>query len=407
MPLLHDVLQTLTARSFRRRLILPASILLIVFLLSHGLISQLHSALNNNDGALANTVPRWRAPIYKPGTPKRAGESYTRTLVIARTVNESITWLTDDHELAHASDLKLAIYTVDDPQSNPRVPANKGHEVMPYLTHIITNYDNLTDITAFMHAHRWTWHNNDLLDSDAKSMLMSLSSPKVVRDGYVNLRCHLNPGCPDHIHPGNPSTAEMDQLNHPEEAIIGQAWLELFPDENGPPRVLSQPCCGQFALSAERIRTIPLARYVFFRDWLLKTTLEDRLSGRVWEYVWQYVFAGVHEFCPEEHVCYCDSYGVCFGGKAEFESWFSARKNWRMMSKEREECGEDETEKKKKITSQMDAIQTELETMKASALERGETQGAELQRLEEIGRKEMAFEWCGRLPPVKVPSCPV
>jgi hypothetical protein len=291
--------------------------------------------------------------------------------VIARTLNESSEWLTNDYDLSHDPHLALAIYTVDDVQSNPGVPINKGHEVMPYLTHIISNYANLTDITLFMHAHRWTWHNNDLLNSDAKLMIQHLSSEKVVRDGYMNLRCHLDPGCPDHIHPSSPSDGEFDQLNRPEEAIVGRAWLELFPDETAPPRVLSQPCCSQFALSRERIRAVPLERYVFFRQWLLNTTLEDRLSGRVWEYVWQYLFAGVHEFCPEEHVCYCDGYGVCFGGKADFEYWFSVREKWRNMLKERDGLGEREGENKEKITSQMNVLQGEMDRLKASALERG------------------------------------
>jgi Protein of unknown function (DUF3431) len=293
--------------------------------------------------------------------------------VIARTLDESIEWLTNDYNLTHDPHLTLSIYTVDDPESTPRVPSNKGHEVMPYLTHIIDNYFNLTDVTLFMHAHRWTWHNNDLLYSDAKLMVQSLSSEKVVRDGYMNLRCHLDPGCPDHIHPSNPSGTETDQLNRPEEAIVGRAWLELFPDDKdkGPPAVLSQPCCAQFALGADRIRAIPRERYVFFRDWLLNTTLEDRLSGRVWEYVWQYVFAGVHEFCPEEHLCYCDGYGVCFGGKAKFEYWFSVREKWRKMVKERDGLGDGHVEIREKITSQMDTLQGEMDRLKANALERG------------------------------------
>jgi Protein of unknown function (DUF3431) len=293
MPVLHDFHSSTTTRAFRRRLFLVAVAVITLLFWSHNFLYE--SSPNSDEHPLStpehdNAPDQLRSPsaTYQPGTPNPPGQSYTRTLVVARTANESVLWLTNDYDLNHDPSLTLAIYTVDNPQSMPSVPMNKGHEVMPYLTHIITNYDNLTDITIFIHGHRWTWHNNDLLNSDAKLMVQSLSSEKVIRDGYMNLRCHLDPGCPDHIHPSNPSGEEMDTLNRPEEAIVGKAWLELFPAEKkeGPPKVLSQPCCGQFVLSRERIRMLPLERYVFFREWLFDTHLEDKLSGRVWEYVW-------------------------------------------------------------------------------------------------------------------------
>lgn len=388
MSLLHDFQQSFLVKSFRRRLILLAIAITTFVLVSNHV---LHVSVSRPDPAsplALDTTSRnakFPTPIYVPGTPRIPGQSYSRTLVIARTLNESIEWLTNDYDLNQDPHLNLSIYTVDDPASSPGVPANKGHEVMPYLTHIITNYANLTDVTLFMHAHRWTWHNNDLFNSDAKLMVQSLNSDKVIRDGYMNLRCHLDPGCPDHIHPSSPSEDESDQANRPEEAIVGRAWLELFPDEKekGPPKVLSQPCCAQFALSADRIRAIPLQRYVFFREWLLNSKLEDSLSGRVWEYVWQYIFAGVHEFCPEEHVCYCDGYGVCFGGKTEFEYWFSVREKWRILVKTRDELGDGELEEKDKLTSQMNALQEEMDNLKASALERGK---GSKNRAIEVGR---------------------
>ncbi len=376
MPLLPDFQQSFLVKSFRRRLVLLAIAITSFIFVSHRVV---HVSVFESNSAFPsdhNTISQeadFPTPIYKSGVPKTPGQFYSRTLVIARTLNESIEWLTNDYDLNQDPHLNFSIYTVDDPASNPGVPVNKGHEVMPYLTHIITNYANLTDVTLFMHAHRWTWHNNDLLNSDAKLTVQSLSSDKVVRDGYMNLRCHHDPGCPDHIHPSSPSEDEFDQANRPEEAIVGRAWLELFPGEKekGPPKVLSQPCCAQFALSADRIRAIPLERYVFFREWLLNSKLEDSLSGRVWEYVWQYIFAGVHEFCPEEHVCYCDGYGVCFGGKAEFEYWFSVREKWRMMVKKRDELGDGELEEREKMTLQMNVLQEEMDKLKASALERG------------------------------------
>ena len=388
MPLLHDVQQSFLLKSFRRRLVLLAvAITVFIFVFNRILYDPVSGRYPGSVPNHGTTSPQTETPnpIYKPGNLKPPGQPYNRTLVIARTLNESIEWLTNDPDLNHDPNLKLSIYTVDDPLSDPGVPINKGHEVMPYLTHIINNYADLTDVTLFMHAHRWTWHNNDLLNSDAKLMVQSLSSAKVVRDGYMNLRCHLDPGCPDHIHPSSPSEDEFDQANRPEEAIVGRAWVELFPDEKakGPPDVLSQPCCAQFALSADRIRAIPLGRYVFLRQWLLETTLEDRLSGRVWEYVWQYLFTGIHEFCPEEHICYCDGYGVCFGGKTQFEYWFSVRERWRKMVKERDEMGDGEVENRERITSQMDVLQKEMDSLKEAALERGRDPK---NRVTEVGR---------------------
>ena len=61
------------------------------------------------------------------------------------------------------------------------------------------------------------------------------------------------------------------------------------------------------------------------RTWLENTPLEDGVAGRVWEYVWQYLWTREYEVCPEEHICYCDGYGVCFGGKGEYEKWFAMR----------------------------------------------------------------------------------
>jgi hypothetical protein len=264
--------------------------------------------------------------------PTTSPHDITRTLVIPRLAEEDIGWVAQF--LGGDTLLTRAVYTVDDPRADLTVPENKGHEVMVYLTYIIDHFHNLSDVTMFMHSHQIAWHNNDLMDSSAVDMIRRLSSQKVLRDGYMNLRCHLDPGCPDHIHPVLDKESSDDTLNIPETVVIGKAWLELFPNAAAPPKVLSQPCCAQFALSKDRIQTIPLAQYVFYRDWLLHTSLADNLSGRVWEYVWQYIFAGVEEFCPMESICYCDGYGICFEGEAEYQQWFELRKESRALQEE-------------------------------------------------------------------------
>jgi hypothetical protein len=235
-------------------------------------------------------------------------------LVVPRTSNEDVAWISENfngNEL-----VKAAIYTVDDMDAELHPPRNKGHEVMVYLSYIIDHYNNLSDVNIFMHFHRFGWHNNELLDNDAVQMVSRLSAERVQREGFMNMRCHWHPGCPDWMHPG---TVEED-VNKQEETMLAKSWSELFPLDPIP-NVLAQPCCAQFAISRDRIRSLPLARYVFYRDWLLRTSLSDYISGRVWEYVWQFVFTGKTVVCPAEHVCYCDGFGVCFGGAKEYEEY--------------------------------------------------------------------------------------
>ena len=222
-------------------------------------------------------------------------------------------------------------YTVDDPTADYHVPKNKGHEAMVYLTYIIDHYDEidapLADVSLFMHAHKLTWHNNDLLDSSSVNIVKHLQVPKVLRDGYFNLRCHLDPGCPAHLHP----SVRVTNPHRPEETEIVHVWPILFPGEPVPD-VLSQPCCSQFALSRDRILSLPKSQYETLRDWLATTPLPDVITGRIFEYVWQKIWTGQNEFCPIEHVCYCEGYGICFGNATSYDLWFERRKEFRELS---------------------------------------------------------------------------
>ena len=101
-----------------------------------------------------------------PGIPKPPGSTYTRVMVVARMKNDDISWIA--HELP---DTDVIAYVAIDPKAPRHSPKNKDHEVMTYLTYIVDHYDDLLDITIFMHAHRWTHHNNHLLGHDAVEMV--------------------------------------------------------------------------------------------------------------------------------------------------------------------------------------------------------------------------------------------
>jgi len=263
------------------------------------------------DPDYVNWNPR---PVFKPGTPMPPGHNYTSVLVIAKTKEENIDWVAD--KMPHQP---VAAYVVNDPNAPLHTPKNKGHEVMAYLTWIIDNYDNMPDVIMFMHAHQQAWHNDDLLDGSNYVMVTRLSRPRVWREGFVNMRCNWSPGCPDWVHPGN----TKEDSGKEEEHVIAKSWSELFPLDEVP-SVLSQPCCAQFALSRDRIQARPHAQYVWYRDWLLNTKLPDRVSGRVWEYIWL-VFTGQNVVCPQEFLCLCDQYGLCFGGEQGFEDYMVLR----------------------------------------------------------------------------------
>lgn len=208
------------------------------------------------------------------GFPPAPSYNYTKVLVMPKLKEEQTDW-TPEETLG----FRTAIYHVDDPSAALRPPINKGNEVMVYLTYIIDHYEDLPDIIMFMHSHRFAWHNNNILNHDAYEIITRLSSERVIREGYMNLRCHWNPGCPDWIHPGG-----FEDEGKPEQTVLANVWSELFPLAPVPP-TLAQPCCGQFAVSRERVHSNPKAKYVFYRDWLLETSLGDYLSGRVWEYL--------------------------------------------------------------------------------------------------------------------------
>lgn len=261
----------------------------------------------------------------------------TVTLVVARLRKDDTSWLA--RELPGFS---TAIYTLDDDAAAAgplAVPANKGHEVMAYLTYIITHYRALPALSIFVHAHQHAWHNAELLDRDMATMLRRLRLGRIASGGgggggFVNLRCEWEPGCP----------AWLDLQSDPkiafksEEKAARASWRELHPADPRPD-VLAQPCCAQFAVSRERIRAVPLAEWERYRAWMVETSLSDDLAGRVWEYTWQWVLAGTNVLCPGVEACYCDNYGVCFGegeGKG-YERWVELREGRKRVEEQLQE----------------------------------------------------------------------
>lgn len=252
---------------------------------------------------------------FRHGVPKPSGSTYSRLMVVPRLEDDDVSWITKE-----LPGVDAAIYVANDPKAPLHPPRNRGHEVMIYLTYIIDHYDELPDIIIFMHAHRWTHHNIELLGHDSAEMVRRLNNDYVIHEGYVNMRCQWYPGCPDWLHPHDARETLVKQ----EQVVLTKSWQELFPSEPLP-EALGQACCAQFALSKERVLSIPLSRFVFYRDWISRTPLSDYVSGRIWEYLWQLLFTGNSIHCPSEEICHCQGFGICFGGNAGYNEYKELR----------------------------------------------------------------------------------
>lgn len=236
--------------------------------------------------------------------PPLAQQNTSMMLVISRTSSEDISWAA-----TYLPQYSLTTYLADDDSAPFHPPQNKGREAMNYLTYLINNYDNLPDVSIFIHAHRYAWHNNDQHGQDSVRMLSHFNPLAAVKFGYVNLRCQTSPGCPSELHP---KSAHRQSFQHWQEVQYAKAFPQVFPDRDLP-EVVAAPCCAQFAVSRGSIHQHEVAYYQKLQDWLLHTEIEDDQSGRVFEYSWHIIFGKPDVYCPDMLQCFCDLYDQCYG----------------------------------------------------------------------------------------------
>jgi hypothetical protein len=201
---------------------------------------------------------------------------------------------------------------------------NKGNEAMVYLSYIIDHYDgDIPPVVAFLHSHRGgffeAWHVDTPLHSNVDAM-RNLRLEHVQKQGYVNLRCNLNPGCKNLAKVNTHTTEEVwSQIfantttpffsSHQEGPAAVSVVSSML--SNNDPGTIKSTCCAQFAVSREQIYQRPVEDYVEIRQWLLDTDLDNAHSGRVMEYLWHVIFGKEAVLCPDAQTCYCEVYGRC------------------------------------------------------------------------------------------------
>jgi hypothetical protein len=238
-------------------------------------------------------------------------------LVVAATTAENISWA---YKLK-VPNLQVIHYVADDPSAPYHPPTNRGHEAMIYHSYFYDFYDQLPDIAILTHAQDISWHMEPLLSHSLSYAISHLDLLEVKERGYTNLRVSWENACPDWI---NTTIADRNDLKL-EELFTRDAFLANFGSTSESrvevPEILAQPCCSQFAVTRETIRSIPREQYGRFIHWLETAPMNDAILGRTWEHMFQWLFAKKAVDCPVEWKAYCRMYHICFDGRAAYEEY--------------------------------------------------------------------------------------
>lgn len=260
-----------------------------------------------------------------PRTPKQFDNDPTVNLVVATIAKDDISWT------SHITIPNMAIvrYISDDETSRFHPSKPLGRESLMYFTYMQDFYDSLPDISIFIHADESPWHVESILQNNLSYALNRLNLNHVQKRKYVNLRVDWKNACPDWINTTHTEESEMIKGKE-EEIFMHQAFVDNFrpwygdssADNFSVPEILAQPCCNQFAVTGDIIRSIPLVEYRRFMEWLTTSSVAtsfvaDWVVGRFWEHSFQYLFTGKAVDCPNQWKAWCLVYGICFESEGE------------------------------------------------------------------------------------------
>ncbi|KAL4986593.1 hypothetical protein BDW68DRAFT_162901 [Aspergillus falconensis] len=232
-------------------------------------------------------------------------------LVLAATQSEDLQWLLE-YCRERGPDTIPFIYSTDE-RPDPRLllpRTTRGREATAYLSYIVDHYDKLPPYSLFIHSNINQWHN-DLFGPFTSNALRNLRLEAVDAMGYVNLRCQHDPGCPTSVHPWSPTQIDIEKNDI--RAFFPEVYQTIFDvSAEQVPEHIGNVCCGQFAVSRERIQQRPRRDYERMLKWAAETERTDSFGvGWVYEKIWHIIFGMEVIYCPRYEQCRCDVYGWC------------------------------------------------------------------------------------------------
>lgn len=182
--------------------------------------------------------------------------------------NESLYWV---------NNLKYK-YTVISKAGIPsEQPPNRGNEASSYLEYIINNYDNLDDITVFIHAHRNHWHHLGNIDEKINNLVFNKS--------YYNINTNDTNNSLTELNNFSVELEKMQQLHPQLGEILG---IKIEPEK------IVYRNSAQFYVKRENIHRHSKDVYVKLYDWLMTSSETTFYTARAFEYIWHIIFTGEH-----------------------------------------------------------------------------------------------------------------
>ena len=165
--------------------------------------------------------------------------------------------------------------------SKARIPRehapNKGNEASSFLQYIIFNYDNLDDVSVFVHGHRNAWHHKENMDEKMNRMVFDKN--------YYNINT-------------NDTNNSLTMLVHfpMELAKMKQMLPELGAILNikfDPEKIVYRNS-AQFYVRKELIKMHSRETYFKLHEWLMRSKESSYYTSRAFEYIWHIIFTGNH-----------------------------------------------------------------------------------------------------------------
>eukprot|EP00995_Heteronema_vittatum_P004661 NODE_1725_length_901_cov_318.781690_g1201_i0.p1 GENE.NODE_1725_length_901_cov_318.781690_g1201_i0~~NODE_1725_length_901_cov_318.781690_g1201_i0.p1 ORF type:complete len:183 (+),score=48.73 NODE_1725_length_901_cov_318.781690_g1201_i0:301-849(+) len=164
------------------------------------------------------------------------------------------------------------------------MPGHNGYEAAVYLRFILECWDSLPESTAFLHAHRSSWHSSDIV-----TLLRHLRWDR--RAPYVSLNLHM----------GQMTQKAADQAmvfygrltqNEVGGLFLTRVWRQLFQQELGPYQPIARHICAQHVVTREAIRSRSRAFYMRLYMFLMRGIMGSYHSARLLENTWNWIFGG-------------------------------------------------------------------------------------------------------------------